>query len=126
MCLLDGVEFWDTRQIRAYSSTHRDPACPLRRQGRLPAICLVELGLQAMALHGALQQGAPQTPGVVAALGDVEVAVLWADELASPLAVEAERLGHQPRGHLYRFRIVADGVTVVAAQALIVIPEGPP
>lgn len=123
MCLLDGVDSWDAHGIRARSAIHRDPACPLRRDGRLPATCLIELGLQAMALHGALQQGAPQPPGFVAALGDVEIAVPWADDLASPLGVEAERLAHQPHGHLYRFRILAQDVAVVAGRALIVIPE---
>lgn len=123
MCLLDGVESWDEQGIRARSTAHRDPACPLRRDGRLPGVCLVELGLQAMALHGALQDGVPQPPGFVASLGDVEIAVPWADGLASPLAVEAERLAHQPRGHLYRFRVLAGDAAVASGQALVVIPE---
>ena len=126
MCLLDAVEAWDGQGIRAQSARHRDPACPLRRDGRLPTICLVELGLQAMALHGALQAGAPQPPGFVATLADVEIATPWADGLASPLTVEAERLAHQPRGHLYRFRILAGQAPVVSGQALIVIPDAAP
>ena len=123
MCLLGSVDCWDGQGIRARSGMHVDPTCPLRRDGRLPSVCLIELGLQAMALHGALQQGAPQPPGFVATLADVEIAGPWADGLPSPLVVEAERLAHQPRGQLYRFRILADGAPVVTAQALVVTPE---
>ena len=34
MCLLDEVVQWDDQWIACVSNTHRDPANPLRRQGR--------------------------------------------------------------------------------------------
>src|SRR5256885_14417425 len=52
MCLLDEVVQWDDRSIACVSNTHRDPANPLRRQGRLSAVHAFEYGAQAAAVHG--------------------------------------------------------------------------
>src|SRR4029453_19855 len=53
MCLLDEVVQWDDQSIACISNTHRDPANPLRRHGRLSAIHAFEYGAQAAAIHGA-------------------------------------------------------------------------
>ena len=54
MCLLDAVTAWDEQSITCLSDTHRDPANPLRRQGRLSVLHAIEYGAQAAAIHGAL------------------------------------------------------------------------
>ena len=54
MCLLDEVVQWDERSIVCISNTHRDPANPLRRQGRLSAVHAFEYGAQTAAVHGGL------------------------------------------------------------------------
>ncbi len=126
MCLLDQVESWDSAGIRCTSAAHRDPLNPLRRQGRLTAICTVEFALQAMALHGALTAGGPQPQGFVTSLRDVQVAEPVADHLTGPLRVEATLLAAESRGHIYRFTITAGGRPVVAGQAAIHVPEGQP
>ena len=64
MCLLDGVLSWDAAGIACRAVSHLDPANPLRQHGRLGAICGIEYGLQAAALHGALSAGAPQAAGL--------------------------------------------------------------
>jgi len=55
MCLLDEVTQWDDRSIVSITNTHRDPANPLRRQGRLSAVHAFEYGAQAAAVHGGLR-----------------------------------------------------------------------
>jgi predicted hotdog family 3-hydroxylacyl-ACP dehydratase len=54
MCLLDRVLRWSAEDIVCGASSHLLPDNPLRRDGRLGAICGIEYGLQAAALHGAL------------------------------------------------------------------------
>src|SRR6201982_2339720 len=71
MCLLDEVVEWDDQSIACASNTHRDPATPLRRQGRLSAVHAFEYGAQAAAIHGGLRARAAGTaapPGYLASL----------------------------------------------------------
>src|SRR5438876_11758755 len=71
MCLLDAVMHWDDRSIVCITNTHRDPANPLRRGGRLSVVHAFEYGAQAAAVHGGSRAGAVGTtaaPGYLAAL----------------------------------------------------------
>src|SRR4051794_24734336 len=123
MCLLERVEAWDEASIRCTTSAHRDPACPLRRDGRLGAVCTVEMGLQAMALHGALRGGGPQPQGFVATLGEVEVSGGFADEAAAPLLVRAWLPARERLGCAYRFEVkAADGPALSMGRATIMTP----
>jgi predicted hotdog family 3-hydroxylacyl-ACP dehydratase len=124
MCLLDRVDSWDATSIRCRSGAHRDPANPLRRGGRFAGVCTIELGLQAVALHGALAAGGPQAHGFVISLRDVEIRAAFADNLPDPLTVEATVLAAERRGCLYRFAVSAGNEPVSSGQATIMIPEG--
>ncbi|MDG4595221.1 MAG: hypothetical protein P9F75_05945 [Candidatus Contendobacter sp.] len=92
MCLLQAVIAWDEDNILCLTETHRDPANPLRRQGRLAMVHACEYGAQAAAIHGSLRaraagQSAPA--GYLAALRDVR---WFAEDLAAveaPLEVAA-------------------------------------
>jgi predicted hotdog family 3-hydroxylacyl-ACP dehydratase len=88
-------------------------------------VCTIELGLQAMALHGALVAGGPQVPGFVTSLRDVEVAAAFVDDLAGPLTVEATLLAAERRGYVYRFRVGAGDRPVSSGEAVIFLPEIP-
>src|SRR6266705_5950988 len=95
MCLLDEVRQWDDRSIVCITNTHRDPANPLRRDGRLSALHALEYGEQAAAVHGGLRAraaGATAPPCYLAALRDAHLHVARLDDLASPLEVRAQRL----------------------------------
>jgi predicted hotdog family 3-hydroxylacyl-ACP dehydratase len=58
MCLLDQVIEWNAQHIRCRTATHRAPDNPLRAHDRLGIACGIEYAAQAMALHGALVNGA--------------------------------------------------------------------
>src|SRR6059058_4056572 len=95
MCLLDEVTQWDDRSIVSISNTHRDPANPLRRYGRLSAVHAFEYGAQAAAIHGGLRARAAGTIAparYLAALRDAHLYVDRLDDLASPLEIRAQRL----------------------------------
>jgi len=121
MCLLDRVVACDAAMIACEADTHRDAANPLRRDGALPAVCGLEYGLQAMALHGAVTAGAPQGPGFVAALAGVELRAERLDEVAGALAVEAEALSRESRGFIYRFAVHGDGRLLLSGRATVVL-----
>jgi predicted hotdog family 3-hydroxylacyl-ACP dehydratase len=95
MCLLDEVTQWDDRSITCVSNTHRDPANPLRRDGRLSALHAFEYGAQAAAVHGGLRArslGEIAPPGYLAALRDAHLHVTSLDDIRSPLQIRANRL----------------------------------
>ena len=80
MCLLDEVTQWDDRSITCVTNTHRDPANPLRRDGRLSAVHAFEYGAQAAAVHGGLRArsvGEIAPPGYLAALRDARLHVAF-------------------------------------------------
>ena len=129
MVLLDAVIRWDAGTIHCRSRSHLAPANPLRRPvaegARLPAICGVEYGLQAAALHGALLAGGvAQRAGYVARLRGVTLAVEWLDDPAfGTLAIQARLEHSEANGMLYALS-VSDvmGRLLVSARAGIALP----
>lgn len=132
MCLLDGVAAWSLADISCGASSHLSPDNPLRRNGRLGAICGIEYGLQAAALHGALVHGAglsndsaaigdrvsdapaPSGPGFLAALRDVTLHVdRLDDERYGTLRVTAKAEMQAASGAIYRFVVASEGGTAL-------------
>jgi predicted hotdog family 3-hydroxylacyl-ACP dehydratase len=124
MVLLDAVLRWDAREIVCSARSHLDPDNPLRRDGRLGAVCGVEYGLQAAALHGGLQAGrAPLAAGLLAALPSV---TLHATRLDDPsfgvLQVTARLEGRDGAGLAYAFALAAaNGTCLIEGRGLIAL-----
>jgi len=76
MCLLDRVLDWSAGEIVCAASSHLAPDNPLRRDGRLGAICGIEYGLQAAALHGALVRGGVTSATLAVAAAEEPVALV--------------------------------------------------
>ncbi len=123
MCLLEDVVSWDERTATILTRSHAAPGNPLRRNGRLSAICLCEYGAQAMAAHGALvgrATGQVAVPGVLVSLRDVELAVTTVESLPRELRVEVERLAGGSAGLQYRFSVSHAGVELVRGRAAVI------
>ena len=123
MCLLDEVTQWDDRSITCVSNTHRDPANPLRRDGRLSALHAFEYGAQAAAVHGGLRArsvGEIAPPGYLAALRDARLHAARLDDIASPLRICANRLFGDGANTIYECRISADNVPLADGRVTIV------
>jgi predicted hotdog family 3-hydroxylacyl-ACP dehydratase len=123
MCLLDEVLQWDNRSIACLSNTHRDPANPLRRQGRLFAVHAFEYGAQAAAVHGGLRARAAGTiapPGYLAALRDGRLHVTRLDYIHLPLRVCATRLYGEDANTVYEFVMSAASALVAEGRVTIV------
>lgn len=123
MCLLRGVTHWDATRIACVASSHHDAANPLRRDGRLAAICGVEYAAQAMALHGALAGPGHDRPkaGYLASLRDVLCHRVWLDEAPGDLSVEAERVLGEGKHVIYEFRVACNDVTLLTGRAAVVL-----
>ena len=126
MVLLDRVERWDETGAVCRARSHLDPANPLRYAGRLAAVCGIEYGLQAAALHGALVAGgAAQPAGYAASLRGV---TLQADRLDDPslgdLWIEVRLEAQEAFGMVYGFDVrSAAGASLVAGRASIALPR---
>lgn len=126
MCLLDAVTAWDEQSITCLSDTHRDPANPLRRQGRLSVLHAIEYGAQAAAIHGALcARAAGQTaaPGYLAALRDARWFVADLDAVAAPLEVVARPLLGDVGYWIYAIQVGAAGRLLAEARITIVLQQ---
>jgi predicted hotdog family 3-hydroxylacyl-ACP dehydratase len=124
MCLLDSVIEWDDRSIVCISNTHRDPANPLRRDGRLSALHAFEYGAQAVAVHGGLRArsaGLTAPPGYLAALRDARLQVTRLDDVASPLEVRAQCLFGDAANAVYECRVSAGDVLLADGRVTIML-----
>jgi predicted hotdog family 3-hydroxylacyl-ACP dehydratase len=126
MCLLDEVVQWDDRSIACVSNTHRDPANPLRRLGRLAAVHAFEYGAQAAAIHGGLRARAAGTtapPGYLAALRGGRIHVTRLDYIHLPLRISAIRLYGEGANTVYEF--IVSAAMVLVAEGRVTIVERP-
>jgi predicted hotdog family 3-hydroxylacyl-ACP dehydratase len=126
MCLWDEVVAWDDAHVRLRARNHRDPAHPLRCDGRLHAVHLCEYGAQAMAVHGGLRarnDGGMARPGVLVALRGVSLHVDRIDDLAGDLECEAQPLAESDNSQQYAFRITHAGVLLAEGRAAVMLQE---
>jgi predicted hotdog family 3-hydroxylacyl-ACP dehydratase len=124
MCLLDSVIEWDDRSITCISSTHREPANPLRREGQLSAVHAFEYGAQAAAVHGGLRARAVGTiapPGYLVALRDAHLHVARLDDVPSPLEVCARHFFGDSANTIYECCISADGALLADGRITIML-----
>jgi predicted hotdog family 3-hydroxylacyl-ACP dehydratase len=109
MCLLSRIVSAGPKEIVCAAISHRSPANPLRRAGRLAALHLAEYGAQAMAVHGGLSDpAAKQRGGMLVAIRDLALHVERLDDIAADLMVSATQLVANSEGQIYSFS-VSDG-----------------
>jgi predicted hotdog family 3-hydroxylacyl-ACP dehydratase len=124
MCLLDSVLKWDGESIVCASETHRDPANPLRRDGRLSALHAFEYGAQAAAVHGGLRArsaGVATLPYYLAALRDAHLQVIRLDDIDSPLEVRAQRLFGDGGNAIYECHIAAGNAPLADGRITVML-----
>ncbi len=129
MCLLDEVTSWNETRVSCRSASHRRPDHPLRRDGFLPSIHLLEYAAQATAVHGGLLAGAGGSPApakYLAAARDFDLHVTSLDDVQADLLIDAEHLLSMGGSVLYRFHVSADGQSLAEGRLTIVPPAGQP
>lgn len=127
MRLLDAVRTWDDTAIECVTATHRAADNPLRLDGALPAVCGLEYGAQAMAIHGALLARRAHKPavGLLVAAHELCWRVPRLDTVASDLVVRATCLLGSERQVAYEFVLSADGAVLVAGRAAVILEVEP-
>lgn len=128
MCLLESVIEWDRAGVHCRSETyHRDPAHPLRRNGSLAAVHLLEYGAQAAAVHGGLlareSDGAAGRGGVLAGLRDLLLSGEPVDTIAGPLDIRAYREMGSAQGMIYRFVVESAGKALASGRLTIMAAD---
>ena len=128
MCLLDEVVSWSDDAIACRSRSHLAPANPLRRDGELNAVCGIEYGLQAAALHGALVGKRRQPAGYLVAIRSVEIMIARLDDPALGfLQATAVLQLRETSGLIYGFALhSAAGVPLLTGRATILLPKDTP
>ncbi|MDO8925822.1 MAG: hydroxymyristoyl-ACP dehydratase [Sideroxyarcus sp.] len=123
MCLLDGVLECDAQRIRCISSSHRDPANPMRSGDELPALCGIEYAAQAMAVHGAWDAKYDSKPraGYLAALRDIACTTMRLDNLSDDLIIDAEKVMGDEARVIYQFDIHAGTSRIMSGRATVVL-----
>ncbi len=124
MCLLDQVLRWTPDEGVCESRSHLAGDHPLRRDGQLSALHLIEYAAQAAAVHGALTASAdaPRHAGLLAAVRSVELAVTRLDDLPDGLHLHVWRIAANPQGRIYRFEARV-GEWLIGSGSLVIIVE---
>lgn len=127
MCLLDELVARDDKRVHMRTTKHRDPHNPLRRDGRLHAVNLIEMGAQAMAVHGALKArdaGGRPHAGWLISTRDVELMIEWVEALPQALDIHADCLASTSAAIQYAFRVEHDGRVLARGSIMIKLDAG--
>jgi predicted hotdog family 3-hydroxylacyl-ACP dehydratase len=123
MCLLDSVVSWDEKHIHCRSDSHRRADNPLRRDGQLSGVHLVEYAAQSMAVHGAVlarENGEQLAGGFLAALRGVDLLIARLDDLSAQLDVRSQQLMAGGGSLVYLFEIDCDGKRLASGRLTVV------
>lgn len=110
MCLLDKVIYWDQTQIECLANSHRDKHNPLKSQGQLLAIHLIEYGAQAIAVHGGLLAKSKKKafqPGYLAGIHEANFYIDTVDCNISELRINGCAQFQSEAGVIYTVQIHA-------------------
>lgn len=117
--MLERVIAWDADSLVAITATHRSTDHPLRRDGRLASVHLVEYGAQAMALHGALRDleaGRTPQPALLVSVRDFHASRAFLEDLPDELTVQAQALLVTPTSWQYGFEVLHAGVSLAGGR----------
>lgn len=123
MCLLDRVVSWDEDTIVCESDSHLSDDNPLRSEGGLSSISLIEYGAQSMAVHGGLlarTNGFNPGDGYLAALRDVIMVRCDVGKVNKKLVIAAEKIMSQQGSMVYRFEITLNQKSIISGRATVV------
>jgi predicted hotdog family 3-hydroxylacyl-ACP dehydratase len=131
MGLLDRMREWSADSIRCTALNPSAADHPLRTSSGLLAPAAIEYAAQAMALHGTLiaqaQAGAAApTPGFLASVRSVRLAVQRLDDVPGELDVYAQRQAGNESQIIYAFEVRdGSGRLLVEGRATVVLNASP-
>ncbi|MCF7970585.1 MAG: hypothetical protein K9L22_05405 [Methylococcaceae bacterium] len=120
MMLIDQVDSWTDKQIHCSTHSHLASDNPLRLNGSLSAMHLIEYGAQSMAIHGGLLSG-KSSPGFLAAVRGAHFHIDNLDSITTTLHIEASAELKIENGAVYAFRITdSHNLLLLDARATVI------
>ena len=118
--VIDGGRDW----IACTATSHRDPANPLRHQGRLPASAAAEYASQAIALHASMT-GIEREPrrGFLAVVNNLTWTRDRLDEVSGDLEIRAEQLAATGAALQYAITVAGDGQVLVMGELMVALEK---
>lgn len=122
MNLLNAVTAGGPDWISCTAISHRDPANPLRHDGRLPASAGAEYASQAIALHAQLT-GIEKEPrrGFLAVVNNLAWTRDRLDQVTGDLEVRAEQLAATGAALQYAITLIGDGQILVMGELMVAL-----
>lgn len=120
MVLLDEVLDWTEADILCTTCSHSRLDNPLRDEDGLAAVCGIEYGAQAIAVHGGLMSGGKRA-GFLVNLKNVRFSVERLDDVAGALEISAKVLHREKDGFIYSFAVAAGDHELVGGRATILL-----
>jgi predicted hotdog family 3-hydroxylacyl-ACP dehydratase len=128
MVMIDRVSHWDPDSIVCTSTRHLDPTNPLRGRRGLAAVCGLEFGAQAMAIHGSLvaarsavhSAGAPRF-GMIIAANQLAWSSPLLDDAGDQLTIRAWRLFGSDNQIVYGFALDGRVAGLVTGRASVIL-----
>jgi predicted hotdog family 3-hydroxylacyl-ACP dehydratase len=130
MVMIDRVDQWDQDSIVCTSTRHLDPTNPLRGRGGLAAVCGLEFGAQAMAIHGSLvalrsaarSTAAPRS-GMIIAANQLAWSSPLLDDAGALLTIRAWRLFGSDSQIVYGFALDGRVAGLVTGRASVILGQ---
>jgi predicted hotdog family 3-hydroxylacyl-ACP dehydratase len=117
--LIERVVTWNETDIEVRTATHRSLDNPLRHEGRLAGVHLIEYGAQAMALHGALLRvaagGQPKSALLVSAR-NFAMRRDFIDTLGGELTITAQLQLATESSWQYSFEVTHEGEVIASGR----------
>jgi predicted hotdog family 3-hydroxylacyl-ACP dehydratase len=117
--MIERVLRWDGAEILVATSRHRAADNPLRLDGRLGAVHLVEFAAQTMAIHGGLKTvaaGGVPRPALLVSVRDFEMQRDYVDELPGDLEITASILMANAGNWQYSFTVRHAGAVIATGR----------
>ena len=119
MRLLERIVDANATAITCQARDHRHPDYPLRIDGKLMGVSLVELGAQAAAAHASLHGVGGRHAGLLLSLQDVIVDLQDGDTAIGCFVVQAEQLYFDEGVARYRFTVSDDRGERIRGEAML-------
>ena len=119
MLLIEQVVSADASDIHCIACDHTSADYPLRLDGRLMPVSLVELGAQAAAAHASIIAIGDHHAGLLLALHRVEVTNPGALDSGERLHAHATQLHFDEGGARYSFTVTAGERAILTGQAML-------
>ncbi|MCK5871274.1 MAG: hypothetical protein KAG26_00485 [Methylococcales bacterium] len=119
MLLIDSVKKWSTISITTGSYSHQKINHPLRLNGVLSSLHLIEYGAQTIAIHCGLLTGENRA-GVLAAVKDAQFYVDDLHNLADELHIHAAIEHQSMQGAVYQLTITSNHKRLLSAHTTVI------